>query len=260
MRRFAAAAAARCSRAAAPTMARRQASTTRRPSTLPPLEVPPDLTAPRATTATSCPKPARRRHALGLPGSERKRAGASQARSRRAAAGRERAHRARRHASAGWWCEEPPEKLWPVVREFWQENGFLHQARAARGRRDGDRLGREPRQHPAGRRARPARQVRSTSSTRPPSATSSARGSSARADGNGTEIYISHRGMEEVYTSCAIRRATRRADTTWQPRPADPGARGRVPAPADGAPGRAARSGARSPPPRRRAAAAAPRS
>ena len=23
--------------------------------------------------------------------------------------------------------QEPPEKLWPVVKEFWQESGFLHQ-------------------------------------------------------------------------------------------------------------------------------------
>ena len=61
-----------------------------------------------------------------------------------------------------------------------------------------------------------ARQGARLASIRPASATSSAPAWSARANG-GTEIYISHRGMEEVYTSAA-----RRNTTVWQPRPADP--------------------------------------
>ena len=83
-------------------------------------------------------------------------------------------------------------------------------------RRHGNRLGREPRQDAAGLPAQHAGQGRSTASTRPPSATSSAPGSSA-APTAGTEVYISHRGMQEVYT-------TERANgqTVWQPRPADP--------------------------------------
>ena len=40
-------------------------------------------------------------------------------------------------------------------------------------------------------------------------------------DGNGTEIYISHRGMEEVYTTRAPATATR-TRRVWQPRPPDP--------------------------------------
>jgi outer membrane protein assembly factor BamC len=42
-------------------------------------------------------------------------------------------------------------------------------------------------------------------------------------DGKGTEIYISHRGMEEVYTTTARDPANSApGDTRWQPRPSDP--------------------------------------
>ena len=41
--------------------------------------------------------------------------------------------------------QEPPEKLWPLVKDFWQESGFLIKIENARSRRDGDRLGGEPR-------------------------------------------------------------------------------------------------------------------
>ena len=61
------------------------------------------------------------------------------------------------------------------------------------------------------------------------------------ADGKRTEIYISHRGMEEVYTTRATPATTgrRRGSRGRRSR-----ARGRVPAPADGAPRRAGREGA----------------
>jgi outer membrane protein assembly factor BamC len=38
------------------------------------------------------------------------------------------------------------------------------------------------------------------------------------ADGKGTEVYISHRGMAEVY-----KEGLTKQETVWQPRPADPG-------------------------------------
>jgi outer membrane protein assembly factor BamC len=40
-------------------------------------------------------------------------------------------------------------------------------------------------------------------------------------DGNGTEIYISHRGMEEIYTTRDPKGETP-GNTAWQPRPSDP--------------------------------------
>ena len=97
--------------------------------------------------------------------------------------------------------------------------------------RDGDRLGGEPRASipqdvdPQHRSA-----SCSTRSTRPASATSSARGSSAAPDGS-TEIYISHRGMDEVLHQ--PQRPGRQTDVAAAP--ARSRARGRVPAPADGA-------------------------
>ena len=68
--------------------------------------------------------------------------------------------------------------------DFWQETGFLVTIEHARSRRDGDRLGREPRQDPAGHHPRHARQAARLRSTRPPSATSSAPASSAAPSGN----------------------------------------------------------------------------
>jgi outer membrane protein assembly factor BamC len=41
------------------------------------------------------------------------------------------------------------------------------------------------------------------------------------ADGKGTEIYISHRGMQELYTTREPTSSTP-GQTAWQPRPADP--------------------------------------
>ena len=44
--------------------------------------------------------------------------------------------------------------MWPVLRSFWQEMGLSLVVGPARRQRDGDRLGREPRQDPAGRDSR----------------------------------------------------------------------------------------------------------
>jgi hypothetical protein len=69
---------------------------------------------------------------------------AQQARPRaavRSAAGRMDKMRVERAGSQRWLVvAEPPEKLWPLVRDFWQENGFLIRRQRSRSGRDGDRL------------------------------------------------------------------------------------------------------------------------
>jgi outer membrane protein assembly factor BamC len=60
-----------------------------------------------------------------------------------------------------------------------------------------------------------------TRCTRPPNETSSAPASSALPSGE-TEIYISHRGMIEVFPSGSATPTTRDTTTLWQPRPTDP--------------------------------------
>ena len=138
---------------------------------------------------------------------------------------------------------------------FWKDNGFNLAQDRARGRRDRDRLGREPRQAAAGLHPQLDRQACSTRAY----STGELDKFRTRVERTptGSDIFITHRGMEEIYIG------ERKEQTVWQPRPADPSARGRIPRPPDG---QARRQGQRqaqatvaaataAPPPRRRAPA-----
>ena len=108
----------------------------------------------------------------------------------------------------------PADKLWEPVRDFWQESGFnLDQADASVGIMETDW---------AENRAKlPQDFIRSTLGKMLDSLYSTGERDRFRtrlertADG-GTEIYISHRGMIEVYGT------TTKDNTVWQPRPSDP--------------------------------------
>jgi outer membrane protein assembly factor BamC len=111
---------------------------------------------------------------------------------------------------------EPPEKVWPIVKEFWQENGLLINIEVPEaGVMETDW---------AENRAKiPQDFIRSTlgrifegaysTSERDKYRTRLERGQQP----GSTEIYISHRGIVEVYTS------DKQDKAVWQPRPADPG-------------------------------------
>ena len=108
----------------------------------------------------------------------------------------------------------PADKLWEPVRDFWQESGFnLAQADANVGIMETDW---------AENRAKlPQDIIRSTIGKVFDSLYSTGerdkfRTRLERNASGGTEIYISHRGMVEVYTN------TQMDNTVWQPRPADP--------------------------------------
>ncbi|CAN1534931.1 NlpB Uncharacterized lipoprotein [Burkholderiaceae bacterium] len=120
-----------------------------------------------------------------------------------------------RSGSQRWLVAQlPAEQLWGPVRDFWKRNGFeLTQSDDALGIMETDW---------AENRAKlPQDFIRSTigklfdglysTGERDKYRTRLER----RADG-GTEIYISHRGMQEVYTDSSEER------TAWQPRPTDP--------------------------------------
>ncbi|MDP4622018.1 MAG: outer membrane protein assembly factor BamC [Hydrogenophaga sp.] len=120
-----------------------------------------------------------------------------------------------RAGSQRWLVAQlPADQLWGPVRDFWKSNGFeLTQNDEALGIMETDW---------AENRAKlPQDFIRSTigklfdglysTGERDKYRTRLER----RADG-GTEIYISHRGMQEVYTDSSEER------TAWQPRPADP--------------------------------------
>ena len=110
---------------------------------------------------------------------------------------------------------ESAEKVWPVVKEFWQELGFLVKVELPEaGVLETDW---------AENRAKiPQDFIRNTIGRVFENAYSTAERDKFRTrlergkDPKTTEIYISHRGVVEVYTS------ERRDFTVWQPRPSDP--------------------------------------
>jgi outer membrane protein assembly factor BamC len=118
--------------------------------------------------------------------------------------------------------QEPPDRVWPVVREFWQERGFLIRTEAPEaGIMETDwaeNRANLPQDFIRGLLGRFAEQVYSTAE-RDKFRTRLER----TPDGKGTEIYISHRGMQEVYTISPNRSEGQTGQTYWQPRPSDPG-------------------------------------
>ncbi len=109
---------------------------------------------------------------------------------------------------------QSPETVWPVIKEFWQELGFLIKTEVPEaGIMETDW---------AENRAKiPQDIIRSVLSTVLDSIYSTAerdkfRTRLERNEVGNTEVYISHRGMVEVLQSGPLNR------TIWQPRPADP--------------------------------------
>lgn len=181
---------------------------------LPPLEIPPDLTAPRrdnryvvpdtgkgTTTLSTYQADQRQVKARGdtdvLPGAEDMRIEGR---------GNER-----------WLVVngKTPEQLWPLVKDFWQENGFLiSKATPEAGVMETDW---------AENRAKlPQDLIRSTLGSLLDQLYSTSELDRFRTrlerspDRVGTEVYITHRGMQEVYVP-----GSGREQTKWQPRDTD---------------------------------------
>ncbi|MEW5943365.1 MAG: outer membrane protein assembly factor BamC [Pseudomonadota bacterium] len=181
---------------------------------LPPLEVPPDLTAPAADDRYAVPDISPQGSATFSAYSKERGAqpqpGASGLLPQQGKVTVER-------AGAQRWLavRATPEEVWPVVKEFWQEMGFLIKTEAPEaGLMETDW---------AENRAKipmdPIRNVLSkvvdglySTSERDKFRTRLERG----AETGVTEIYISHRGMIEVFENASSGR------TVWQPRPSDP--------------------------------------
>jgi outer membrane protein assembly factor BamC len=109
----------------------------------------------------------------------------------------------------------PADQLWKPMREFWQENGFVLSL-------DQAELGIMETDWAENRAKIPTDIIRNTIGRLLDSLYSTAERDRFRtrlersATGAGTEIYVSHRGMLEVYKD------QQRSGTVWQPRPADP--------------------------------------
>jgi len=115
------------------------------------------------------------------------------------------------------WLRAPmaPEQLWPLLRTFWQDLGL----EVAREQAD---LGVMETNWAENRAKLPQDFIRSTVGKVFDGLYSTGERDMYRArvertaDGKGSDIFISHRGMQEVYTSAG------RDQTAWQTRPSDP--------------------------------------
>jgi len=108
----------------------------------------------------------------------------------------------------------PADQLWGPVRDFWQESGFLLTM-------DQPNLGIMETDWAENRAKLPQDFIRSTIGKALDSVYSTSerdkfRTRFERSANGGTEIYVSHRGMQEVYSNA------QKDQTVWTPRPADP--------------------------------------
>jgi outer membrane protein assembly factor BamC len=186
---------------------------------LPPLEVPPDLTRPGADERYAVPDVNARGTATYSEYSRERGAQRSAAPGSNAVLPQLDNAKIVRDGHQRWLVVKgTPEHVWQTVKDFWQEAGFVVNVEIpAAGIMETDW---------AENRARiDAGVIRNFFSRMLDFAYSSAERDKFRvriergAEPGTTEIFISHRGMEEVYTQLP---SADQADTRWQPRPPDP--------------------------------------
>jgi len=182
---------------------------------LPPLEIPPDLTAPRRDNRYVVPETGKGTTTLSSYQADRVQ---TKARGDSDVLPTADHMRIEGRGNERWLVidNKTPQQLWPEVKDFWQENGFLvRKATPETGIMETDW---------AENRAKlPQDIIRKTLGSLLDQLYSTSERDMFRTrlertpDGRGTEIYISHRGMEEVYVP-----GSGRQETKWQPRDTDP--------------------------------------
>ena len=181
---------------------------------LPSLEVPPDLTQPTRDDRYAVPDIGGRGSATFSEYAGERRAGTAATASGVLPSVDK--MRIERSGTQRWLVASgAPEQLWPAIKEFWQETGFLVNVELPEA-------GVMETDWAENRAKLPQDIVRSTigkvfdglysTAERDKFRTRLEKGS----EPGTTEIYISHRGMYEVYVSEG------RSETRWQPRPAEP--------------------------------------
>jgi outer membrane protein assembly factor BamC len=182
---------------------------------LPPLDIPPDLTAPARDNRYAVPESGKPATTLSGYQAERAQARPGTGAVLPTAEG----VRVERDGNQRWLVvNAPPEKLWPLVKEFWQESGFLlRQEMPESGIMETDwaenraTIGDSWVTRTLGGLLRsahgtPERDKYRTRLERTPT--------------GGTELYISHRGMVQINTPAEGYAGS--FTLGWQPRPADP--------------------------------------
>ncbi len=181
---------------------------------LPTLEIPPDLTTPARDNRYVVPDTGKSSATLSGYQADR----AQQARTGSLQTGvlpTIEKMRVERSGSQRWLVvAEPPEKLWPLVREFWQENGFLIAVNVPEaGVMETDwaeNRAKIPQDWIRNMLGKLIDQIYSTAER------DKFRTRLERNEEGGSEIYISHRGMIEVFQD------VQKQQSMWQPRKADP--------------------------------------
>src|SRR5260221_1453936 len=189
-------------------------------TTLPPLEIPPDLTSPARDNRYVVPETGKSTATLSGYEAERREAKPAATASSTVLPEFERM-RIERAGTQRWLVvEQPVDKLWPIVKDFWQENGFLIKL-------EQPEIGVMETEWAESRAKIPEGGVRGILSRSLGQSNATSERDKYRIrldrtpDGKGTEIYVSHRGMVEVYTTReAI--SSMPGQTAWQPRDPDP--------------------------------------
>ncbi len=178
---------------------------------LPTLEVPPDLTAPTGDNRYAVPDTQGSGSATLSTYSQERKTAPSGTQTLLPAQEKARIERA---GSQRWLVvQATPQQVWPVIKDFWQETGFIVNLESTE-------TGVIETDWAENRAKIPQDVIRRTLGKVIDGLYSTAERDKFRtrieAAQEGTEIYISHRGMLEVYDS------SNKDRTVWQPRPADP--------------------------------------
>ena len=181
---------------------------------LPPLDVPPDLTRPTGDDRFVVPDSTR--GAATFSEYQRGREGRVEQPGSGGVLPVQDSARVERAGTQRWLVVKgDPEKMWPLVKEFWQETGFIVNVEMPEAgvmeTEWAENRARVPDGFIRNTLGRVLDAVYSTSE-RDKFRTRLERGPQPGT----TEIYVSHRGMEEVYTTMG------KDETRWQPRAADP--------------------------------------
>ncbi len=190
-------------------------------SSLPPLEAPPDLIVPAADNRYAIPSNTATGSAT-YSGYSQERGDKTAAAGNAAVLPKIDKARIERAGSQRWLVVDIPARtLWPLLKDFWQEMGFIvNLERPETGIMETDwaeNRAKIPQDSLRGFLGKALDAVYSTAErdkfrTRIEPA----------ANGQGTEVYISHRGMYEVFEGTQGGGDQGQGRTIWQPRPADP--------------------------------------
>ena len=186
---------------------------------LPTLEIPPDLTKPAADNRYTVPETGKSTATASGFEAERAQTGRTGTVQAGVLPTVEKMHIERAGSQRWLVINDSPEKIWPLVRDFWQENGFLIAVSLPEaGVMETDwaeNRAKLPQDVIRGFLGKVLDTIYSTAER------DKFRTRLERTD-EGTEVYISHRGMIEVLQGNARTDRNNDGGTVWQPRQPDP--------------------------------------